>query len=76
MMTLTRFHFDAMKERNFGQVTAFDDEGEWAFEIHGGFTYRKESIEQLEDDIRSARAWVRDQKRRQADNETPELPME
>jgi hypothetical protein len=76
MMTLTRFHFDAMKERNFGQVTAFKENGEWAFELHGGCTYRKKSIEQLEDDIRSARMWVRDQERRQADTETPELPME
>jgi len=48
----------------------------WAFELHGGCTYRKKSIEQLEDDIRSARMWARDQERRQADTETPELPME
>lgn len=75
MMTLTRCHFDAMNERNFGQVTAFKDNGEWAFEIHGR-TYRNKSIEQLEDDIRSARMWARDQERRQADTETPELPME
>ncbi len=76
MMTLTRCHFDAMKNRSFGEVTAYHEDGEWCFEVYGGLTYSKQALDRLEDDIRSARMWVRDQERRQADTETPELPME
>ena len=64
-----------MNERNFGDVTAYYQEGEWCFLVCERLTYSKQRIEQLEDYIRSARMWVRDQERRQADNETPELPM-
>ena len=64
-----------MNERNFGEVTAFKENGEWCFHVSERLSYSKQQIEQLEDDIRSARMWVRDQERRQADNETPELPM-
>ena len=65
-----------MNERNFGEITAFDDDGEWRYEIFGTIELREGSMEQLEDSIRSARLWVRDQKRRQAENDTPELPMQ
>lgn len=65
-----------MKERHFGEIRAYQEDGQWYYEQHGGFAQDEKDIEQLENDIRSARLWVRDQKRRQAENETPELPME
>ena len=49
-----------MNERNFGEVTAFDDDGEWRYEIFETMELREGSMGQLEDDIKSARAWVRD----------------
>jgi hypothetical protein len=75
MRTQTKCRFDAMKERNFGDIRAYEDDGEWVFEQHGGFCYQEKEMEQLENDIRSARMWVKDQKRRQEDAQTPELPM-
>ena len=65
-----------MNLRYFGEVTAFNDDGEWRYEISGMIELCEGSMEQLEDSIRSARLWVRDQKRRQSENETPELPMQ
>lgn len=41
-----------------------------------GWDYTEQQMDRLADDIRSAQCWLRDIRRRQAENETPELPME
>ena len=76
-MTLKRFHFDAMT-KTFGNLTVL---------VHGDgsitagaepirFYLTESELNALADDIRSAQCWLRDVRRRQAENETPELPME
>ena len=64
-----------MNERTFGEIRAYRKNRQWFYEQHRVFSHDAKAIEQLEDDIRSARMWVRDQERKQADNETPELTM-
>lgn len=62
-------------QRNFGIVEAFirDDVAEVAV---GRFRFTESELNDLADDIRSAQCWLRDIRRRQAENETPELPMQ
>lgn len=40
------------------------------------FYLSESELNDLADDIRSAQCWLRDVRRRQAENETPELPMQ
>ena len=54
-------------------------EGDGSVTAGGGMLryYLSESeLNDLADDIRSAQCWLRDVRRRQAENETPELPMQ
>ncbi len=76
MMTLTRCHFDAMT-KTFNNLTVL---------VHGDGSITAEGkllricseskLNDLADDIRSAQCWLRDVRRRQAEETTPELPME
>ena len=50
--------------KQFGGVDAFFEFGEWLFEIEGGYWYSEEKIAKLEDQIKRARQWVEDQKRK------------
>ena len=77
-MTLTRCHFDAMTayQHRFKTVEIHICGEEVQAVIVGRFMVNESDLNQLADDIRSAQCWLRDVRRRQADNETPELPME
>jgi len=75
-MTLTRFHFDAMT-KTFNSLTVFIlDDG--TIKAVGGMLHlcSESELNDLADDIRSAQCWLRDVRRRQAEETTPELPME
>lgn len=76
MMTLTRCHFDAMI-KTFNSLTVFihDDR---SITAGGGILHlcTETEMNDLADDIRSAQYWLRDVRRRQAEETTPELPME
>ena len=63
--------------KTFNSLTVFiHDDG--AIQAGGGMLHlcSETQMNDLADDIRSAQCWLRDMRRRQADNETPELPME
>jgi uncharacterized protein YutD len=67
---------DAMSARSFGDIKAEFVNGEWEFCYYGNAYFSERTMEQFENDIRSARLWVRDQKQRQkAEKDTPELPL-
>lgn len=61
--------------KTFGDVEAAINGNEAQFRIEG-YGYNEDQLSRLADDIRSAQCWLRDIRRRQAENETPELPMQ
>lgn len=64
--------------KTFNNLTVFTD-GDRNVIISGGvlrFHLTESELNDLADDIRSAQCWLRDVRRRQSENETPELPME
>lgn len=64
-----------MTSRSFGDIKAEFEDGEWTFTHYGSSHYSERKFEELENDIRAARLWVRDQKQRQKEEQTPELPL-
>lgn len=62
--------------KTFGDVHAYSDGNEWAFSVYERLSWSEDRLNQLADDIRSAQCWVREVRRRQAENQTPELPMQ
>ena len=57
--------------KQFGSVDAFFEFDEWLFEIEGGYCYNEEKISKLEDQIKRARQWVEEQKRKTTNEEKP-----
>jgi hypothetical protein len=64
-----------MNSRSFGDIKAEFEDGEWTFCYYGNAYFSERTMEQLENDVRAARLWVRDQKQRQKEEQTPELPL-
>jgi len=64
------------KSRIFGNVYAVFDGVCCSFEIDAKGRCSESQLNDLAENIRSAQCWLRDVRRRQSDNETPELPME
>jgi hypothetical protein len=74
MMTLTRCHFDAMT-KTFRSIEVSNPGANPSIYLNGKF-YTESQLDDLADDIRSAQYWLRDVRRRRAEETTPELPME
>lgn len=55
--------------KQFGGVDAFFEFDEWWIEIEGGYVYNEEKIAKLEDQIKRARQWVNEQKRKTTNKE-------
>lgn len=62
--------------KTFGGVRVCFEYGEWNFFVYERLSWSEDQLNDLADDIRSAQCWLRDVRRRQAENETPELPMQ
>lgn len=65
-------------KKTFNFLTVNIEDGDRAM-IHIPFlrtVLTETSMDDLADDIRSAQCWLRDVRRRQAENDTPELPMQ
>lgn len=60
-------------ERSFGDVYAYLTNGHWHFELHRTSGFSEQMLDDLADDIHAAQCWVRDQKRRADEDQTPEL---
>ena len=57
--------------KTFGNVDAFFESDEWLFEIEGGYCYSEEKIAKLENQIKRARQWVEEKKRKTINEEKP-----
>ena len=64
-----------MKKRTFGDVLAEVDGEETCLFLHGRNNISFRAAEDLIDNLKSALAWIRDQQRREAEEQTPELPL-
>ena len=64
-----------MKTRTFGDVLAEIDGGETCLFLHGRNNLSLRAAEELVENLREALAWIRDQKRRETEDQTPELPL-
>ena len=64
-----------MKRRNWGDVMVEVDGNETSIFLHAKSTLSLRSAEDLIEDLRYATAWIRDQQRREKDEQTPELPL-
>lgn len=64
-----------MKKRTFGDVLeeVIDGEGGVFLHARNNLSFRK--AEELVENLRDALAWIRDQQRREAEEQTPELPL-
>ena len=57
--------------KQFGNVDAFFEFDEWLFEIEDGYCYSEEKIAKLENQIKRARQWVEEKKRKTINEEKP-----
>jgi hypothetical protein len=64
-----------MKTRTFGDVVAEVDGGESGVFLHARNNLSFRKAEELVENLRDALAWIRDQQRREAEEQTPELPL-
>ena len=64
-----------MKTRTFGDVLAEIDGDETCLFLHGRNNLSLRAAEELVENLREALAWIRDQKRRETEDQTPELPL-
>ncbi len=64
-----------MKKRNFGDVLAEVDGDETCLFLHARNNLSLRTAEDLIDNLKSATAWIRDQQRRDKEDETPLLPL-
>jgi hypothetical protein len=64
-----------MKKRTFGDVLAEVIDGEGGVFLHARNNLSFRKAEELVENLRDALAWIRDQQRREAEEQTPELPL-
>ena len=64
-----------MKTRTFGDVLAEVDGDESSLFHNARAVLSLRTAEDLIDNLKSATAWIRDQQRREAEEQTPELPL-
>ena len=64
-----------MKKRTFGDVLAEVDGDETCLFLHARNNLSLRTAEDLIDNLKSATAWIRDQQRREKEDETPMLPL-
>ena len=64
-----------MKKRTFGDVLAEVDGGESGVFLHARNNLSFRKAEELVENLREALAWIRDQQRRDKEDETPMLPL-
>ena len=64
-----------MKKRNFGDVIAEIDGDDIDILVYSPSRMSLRSADALIEDLRSAVAWIRDQQRREKEEQTPELPL-
>lgn len=65
-----------MKKRNFGDVLAEVENGEAGLFLHAKPNLSLRAADDLIDNLKSATAWIRDQQRREKEEQdTPELPL-
>lgn len=64
-----------MKKRTFGDVTVEMDGGDVDIYVYCHSCISLRDAEELTDNLKSATAWIRDQQRREKDEQTPELPL-
>ena len=64
-----------MKKRTFGDVLAEVDGDETCLFLHARNNLSLRTAEDLIDNLKSATAWIRDQQRRDKEDETPLLPL-
>ena len=64
-----------MKKRNFGDVLAEVDGDETCLFLHARNNLSFRKAEELVENLREALAWIRDQQRRDKEDETPLLPL-
>ena len=64
-----------MKKRTFGDVLAEVDGDESSLFPNARAVLSLRAAEDLIDNLKSATAWIRDQQRREAEEQTPELPL-
>jgi len=64
-----------MKKRTFGEVLAEVIDGEGGIFLHAKPNLSLRAADDLIDNLKSATAWIRDQQRREKDEQTPELPL-
>jgi len=64
-----------MKKRTFGEVLAEVIDGEGGVYLHARNNLSLRAADDLIDNLKSATAWIRDQQRREKDEQTPELPL-
>lgn len=51
-----------MIERNFGHVTAYNDNNEWRFDVDEFNSCSEKELDRLVENIKSAQQWVGNQK--------------
>jgi hypothetical protein len=64
-----------MKKRTFGEVLAEVIDGEGGIFLHAKPNLSLRATDDLIDNLKSATAWIRDQQRREKEEQTPELPL-
>lgn len=64
-----------MKKRSFGDVTVEMDGGDVDIYLYGHSCITIREADDLIDNLKSATAWIRDQQRREKEEQTPELPL-
>ena len=64
-----------MKKRTFGDVIAEIDGGEIDVLLYSPSRMSLRAADDLIENLKSATAWIRDQQRREAEEQTPELPL-
>ena len=64
-----------MKTRTFGDVLAESDGGLSGVFLHARNNLSVRAAEELVENLKDALAWIRDQQRRDKEDETPLLPL-
>ena len=64
-----------MKKRTFGDVTVEMDGGDIDIYLYCHTCITIGEADDLIDNLKSATAWIKDQQRRRAEEQTPELPL-
>ena len=64
-----------MKKRTFGDVLAEVDGDETCLFLHARNNLSFRKAEELVENLKDALAWIRDQQRRDKEDETPLLPL-